>query len=252
MGDFMRSITFGSARGKDRRKVERGGRRLLAVVAAVAAVIGMVGLPVVTAPTAAQAAGPMSWELPEGVNRVGQALVRLDADGNSIGTDYAAPGRTFHYAFLLENTTDEAVTVTGFESNFTIRMHPNRQADFPIDHCMEFIEIRDFGERQSFPVVIEPGETVQINDNVAYHYIWGPPSNECQQASYYFGPPLFETASDDEDGTGGDTGTGTDTDTDTDTDDGTDADEGGTESEAPEVGAAPTPPSRVETASPSV
>ena len=133
------------------------------------------------------------------------------------------------------------MTVTGFESNFTIRMHPDRQADFPIDHCMEFIEIRDFGERQSFPVVIEPGETVQINDNVAYHYIWGPPSNECQQASYYFGPPIVGTGADDEDGTDGDTETGTGTETDTGSD--------STESEAPEVGAAPTPPSRVETAS---
>lgn len=207
MGDFMRSITVESAHRKDRRKVDRGVSRRLSLAVAVAAVIGMVGFRAVTAPTAAQAAAPMSWELPDGVNRVGEVLSPLDAEGNTTGSGPAAPGRTFRYAFLLENSTDEAVTVTGFDSNFTIRMRPNRQADLPIDHCMEFIEIRDFGERQSFPVVIEPGEAVQINDNE------------------------------------------TDTDTDTDTDDGVGAGPGGTESESPEVGAAPTPPSRVETAS---
>ncbi len=29
-------------------------------------------------------------------------------------------------------------------------------------------------------------------DNATYHYIYGPPSNECQRASFYFGPPSFQ------------------------------------------------------------
>lgn len=136
-----------------------------------------------------------AWQLPDGVQRVGQTLFHVDDDGEVTGTGAVAPGRTFFYAFQLENTGSEPVTVIGFEPNFVFEMHPDRQGDLPDDHCLQFIETRDFEDRQTYPQAIEPGETLAFADNETYHYIHDRenPSNECQQASFFFGPPVFET-----------------------------------------------------------
>ena len=90
-----------------------------------------------------------------------------------------APGRTFFYLFELRNDGSEAVTVTGFNSNFVFQMHPDRQGDFALDHCKQFIEDVPGPDRQSFPVVIpeNTGVTYAINGtNVAAPECSTPPT----------------------------------------------------------------------------
>lgn len=121
-------------------------------------------------------------------------IYQVDNTGDVIRTGPVAPGRTFFAGFNILNESSEPVTLSGFAPDFVFTMHPNRQADFPIDHCEQFFETRTFDSReytQTYPQVIAPGETITIYDNVTYHYIRGPVSNECQQGSMYFGGPIF-------------------------------------------------------------
>ncbi|XBH20494.1 hypothetical protein V5R04_09585 [Jonesiaceae bacterium BS-20] len=150
------------------------------------------GTTMAAAPAQAHGNDPRNWDLPAGVVRSNQTLSWTASNGNS-GFGGVAPGRTFFYLFELRNDGSEAVTVTGFNSNFVFQMHPDRQGDFALDHCKQFIEDVPGPDRQSFPVVIQPGQAVTISDNATYHYIYGPPSNECQNASFFFGPPVFLT-----------------------------------------------------------
>lgn len=158
------------------------------ILAAMGSLLATMGVAVLDTPAPAHAASAADWELPDEVNRKGQQLTRVDDEGNAIGTGLIAPGYSFFYSYLLENTGDTAITVTGFDSNLTIQMHPDRQGDYPADHCLQFMETRDFGTRQTYPQVIQPGEEMAFDDNVTYHYIHGPVSNECQRATFFFGP----------------------------------------------------------------
>ena len=85
------------------------------------------------------------------------------------------------------------MTVYGFNSNFVFQMHPSHQGDLPLDHCMQFIEPQTVPDRQTYPQTIAVGESMSFSDNATYDYIYGPPSNECQSASFYFGPPSFRS-----------------------------------------------------------
>lgn len=169
----------------------RGGHGWRWLCAAVTTLL-LIGAVLTGAPTQAHAqqGDPKNWDLPADVNRTAQVLYRIAADG-SISTGSAGPGTTFFYGFELTNRGSEPVTVTGFAPNFIFQMHPSLQGSYPADHCMQFIEVRPSEQRVAYPVVIAPGESKRFADSETYHYIWGPVSNECQAASFFFGPPTF-------------------------------------------------------------
>lgn len=101
---------------------------------------------------------PTVWTYPEGVQRTSYFINRITAEGVIEPAPPVGPGTTFFVGFALENTSDSPVTVTDFISDFKVAMHPNRQADFPYDHCQQFFSTPDYEPRQTYPQVIEPGK----------------------------------------------------------------------------------------------
>lgn len=172
---------------RDRTKLLLGG------IAVAALSVGML----VTGPAPAQAAEspPGTTQVPEGVSVAAYELSRVNDSGDVIDNRAPGPGSTFFASYIIRNTSAEPVTVVGFESAFFVRMHPNRQGDLPDDYCMQFFETRNFDDRQSYPQVVEPDDAVIIHDNTTHHYLYTPdnPSNACQQASFMFGAPIFQT-----------------------------------------------------------
>lgn len=140
-------------------------------------------------------AAPPEWTLPDGVIVESRVQYHIDElTGEVVRTGPVGPGRTFFIGFTLHNLGTTPVTVAGFDSEFIFTMHPDRQGDYPLDHCEQFFETRDIPHRvnqQDYPVVIEPGGEAELFDNTTYHYIRGPVSNECQMGSIYYGAPVF-------------------------------------------------------------
>lgn len=144
--------------------------------------------------TPAQADPLATSGAPEGVDFRPKLLYHLDNDGGIIGSGPVGPGRTFFAVFEVRNTSDVPVTVTGFTPSFWFIMNPARQGSLPDDYCLQFFETRTFPQRdlqQSYPLVLLPGESVDLYDHMTYHYIHGPVSNECQGGSFTFGSPTF-------------------------------------------------------------
>ncbi|MGO3146041.1 MAG: hypothetical protein ACTIJ6_00005 [Leucobacter sp.] len=185
-GGPQRYAYISGAESVSKRRTRAPKRLLSAFLLAAALVVSSVAFSG-TAPARAEG-------LPEGVTPAGQALFWVDEAGAVFKSGPVSPGKTFFAGSRFQNASEAPITVTGFESNFVFTMHPDRQGDFPLDHCMQFFETRSFDDRerqQTYPIVIEPGETATLYDNMTYHYIYGPPSNECQQGSVSFGHPLF-------------------------------------------------------------
>jgi len=125
----------------------------------------------------------------------GERGILTDEFGNEIKVGLLGPDDYMYYQFALENTTAEPVTVTGFTARFRFVMHPARQAGYALDHCEQFVKPVYLPPKQTFPVVIAPGELMTISDPLIYHYddssAPGGVSNECQQGALYFGIPQF-------------------------------------------------------------
>lgn len=142
----------------------------------------------------AQAAQLSMNGAPEGVDFGPRSLYHVDGNGGVIGSGPVGPGRTFFAVFEIRNSSDQPVTVTGFTPSFGFIMNPIRQGGLPDDHCLQFFDMLDIPQRdfqQSYPLVVLPGESVDIYDNMTYHYVHGPVSNECQGGSFMFGSPTF-------------------------------------------------------------
>lgn len=160
-------------------------KKFASIGAAIGLIVGLL---------AATPANAAPGDVPEGVEVAPKMLYRVDESGAVTGSGPVGPGQTFFAVYEVRNTTDAPVTVTGFEVDFWFTMHPTRQGGLPDDHCLQFFEARSFPDRQfqqSYPLVVLPGDTVELYDNTTYHYIQGLVSNECQGGSFSFGAPVF-------------------------------------------------------------
>lgn len=112
-----------------------------------------------------------------------------------------SPGTTFYVAYSVTNSSDAPITVTGYSSSITTRVEDKWITQgYQPDYCDQYIVERGSTERQAFPQVVTPGDTIQpLFDNVNYEFLYAA-DNPCQRMEINIGTVTVTDEDDDGDG----------------------------------------------------
>ncbi|WP_420098628.1 hypothetical protein [Corynebacterium sp.] len=157
-------------------------RTLAATVAAIAVTCSAA---VLATPSAV--ADDDSPRQPAGLILRGNSLI--DPEGDRPYTRGIAPGNTFYVQYSVSNPTDQAVTITGYDSKVTATITNEKWLDrgYAPDYCQQFFVEREPQDRQQFPVTLEPGENSgPMYDNSTYEFLWEA-DNPCQGITFGLG-----------------------------------------------------------------
>ncbi|MGP9723809.1 hypothetical protein ACT3SZ_07345 [Corynebacterium sp. AOP40-9SA-29] len=96
-------------------------------------------------------------------------IASMNAEDDRYLSTVHSLGTTFYIRLTVLNTSDTPITVTGYNSALTTVVHPAWiERGYEPQYCDQYIVESGSTERQSFPQVVDPGESVYLKDNVNY------------------------------------------------------------------------------------